>query len=166
MSAQEIRELLKLEPLPGEGGYYRRTYEASGIIPARDLPKHEGPRVYSTAIYYLITPDSYSALHRVPQDELFHFYLGDPVEMIQLSPAGVLTELVIGPDLGKGQRPQVVAPGGSWQGTRLMGQGKWALMGCTVAPGFELADFEIKKRAELIRMFPRHETLIRRFTYE
>jgi uncharacterized protein len=166
MTAKELIELLGLEPLPGEGGYYRETYKAAGIVPASVLPQHGGARSYGTAIYYLVTPQSFSALHRVPQDEVFHFYLGDPVEMLQIDDSGETSTIVIGSDLKSGQRPQVVAPGNVWQGTRLLEGGKWALLGCTVSPGFEFADFEIKSRNELTELFPKHEELIRQFTHE
>lgn len=156
MTAEKLINLLNLKPLPEEGGFYRETYRAK--------PNSDG-RSHSTAIYYLITPDSFSALHRVPQDEVFHFYAGDPVEMIQITEAGVLSRLVIGRDFEKGEVPQVVVNGSTWQGTKLLGNGKWALLGCTVAPGFEFTDFEVKDRNDLSKMFPRHASEVARFTH-
>jgi len=165
MTAPQIIELLQLQPLPGEGGFYRQLYKAAGTIPASVLPQHGGPRSYGTAIYYFVTPESFSALHRLPQDEVFHFYLGDPVEMLQITDEGGARKLLIGPDLLAGQRPQVIAPGNLWQGTRLLPGGKFALLGCTVCPGFEFDDFEMKSREELIRIFPQHADLILGFTH-
>ena len=113
----------------------------------------------------LVTPDSFSALHFVPQDEVFHFYLGDSVEMLQITTGGEIKKLVIGPELRAGQLPQVVVPGNVWQGTRLQDGGKWALLGCTVCPGFEFADFKMKSPEELTKLFPAHAELVRRFTH-
>ena len=165
MTSKQVIECLGLQPLPGEGGYYRQTYKSAGKIPAQALPEHDGPRAFGTAIYYLVTPESFSALHWVPQDEVFHFYLGDPVEMFQIHPDGQARTCVIGPDLEKGQRPQAVAPGKVWQGTRLVEGGAWALLGCTVCPGFEFADFRLEKRDALIARFPQHSERIRLFTH-
>lgn len=165
MEINEIIDLLGLETLPEEGGFFRQTHKAKGIIPAEALPNHNGPRAYSTAIYYLVTPESFSALHLVAQNEMFHFYLGDPVEMIQIEPTGELTKHIIGNDLAAGQRPQVLAPADVWQGTRLVEGGKWALLGCTVSPGFEFDDFVLKSRAELTKLFPQHATAIAKYTH-
>lgn len=162
MTAEEIIKRLHLVPLPEEGGYYRQTFKSDGIL--AHLPNHKGPRSFSTAIYYLVTPEEFSALHRVPQVEMFHFYLGDPVEMIQITESGHLTRLVIGTDLAVGHEPQVTVAPNVWQGTRLLAGGKFALMGCTVTPGFEFADFEIQTRDELTRRFPTHAKMIERFT--
>ena len=115
MTAKEVIHLLGLDPLPHEGGFYRQTYKAMGLIPANTLPQHEGERSYGTAIYYLVTPESFSTLHLVPQDEIFHFYLGDPVEMLQLHKNGKTQKVIIGPDLQSGQRPQVIVPGNVWR---------------------------------------------------
>ncbi len=145
MTAEEVIALLKLEPLPGEGGYFRQTYRSQGTIPAEVIPIHQGERVFGTAIYYFITPNSHSALHRIRQDEIFHFYLGDAVVMNQLLPDGSQHKIILGNDLMAGQTLQLVVPGGVWQETRLLPGGKWALLGCTVSPGFEFTDFEMRK---------------------
>jgi len=155
---------LGLEPLPEEGGFYRETYRAKGEVPGGALSDHDGSRNYSTAIYYLVTPTEFSALHKLPQDEIFHFYLGDPVEMIQIDPNGDLKRIIIGNDIVGGQRPQVIAPGNTWQGTRLVGGGKWALLGTTVAPGFDFKDFQISSRSDLVERYPQHKNDIERFT--
>ncbi|PIR26356.1 MAG: hypothetical protein COX62_06605 [Deltaproteobacteria bacterium CG_4_10_14_0_2_um_filter_43_8] len=157
MNAEEVISFLNLEPLPEEGGFYRETYRAKSSIPVNVLPQHNGARTYSTCIYYLLTPSEFSALHRLPQDEIFHFYLGDPVNMIQIDDAGTLKEITLGHHLENGQSVQVLAPGNVWQGTRLNAGGKWALLGTTVAPGFEFADFEVLSRSELLRQFPQHK---------
>ncbi len=166
-SAEAIIAALQLAPLPGEGGYYRETYRSELEIPPADLPASYGAaRNASTAIFYLLTADTFSALHRLPGDEVFHFYLGDPVEMLQLHPDGTGELLRIGNDIAQGQRPQVVAPGGSWQGARLATGGAFALMGTTVAPGFEFADYEGADRRELLASYPTFAGLIEALTAE
>lgn len=140
---------LGLEKLPEEGGLFRETYRST-----QTLVTPQGERPCCTAIYYLVTPEEFSALHRVASDEIFHFYAGDPVEMFQLWEDGEAQTIVLGPDILGGQFPQVVVPAGVWQGTRLRDAGAFALLGCTVAPGFELADFEAGDRSTLTRQFP------------
>ena len=148
-----------------EGGYFRETYRSEMTIAAAALPgEYAGDRNVSTSIYYLLTPDTFSAIHRVKSDEVFHFYAGDPVEMLQLHADGRGRIVIIGNDLAAGHEPQLVVPGGLWQGCRLIPGGKWALMGCTVAPGFDYADFTAADRAELIAEYPDHAELITALT--
>jgi len=156
-SAEEIITLLKLEPLPFEGGFFRRTYECSEMTT-------RGGRHLGTAIYYLVTKDNFSALHRVCSDELFHFYAGDTVEMIQIEPGSHLTRWELGADLPNGQVPQVLVPKNHWQGLRVKAGGQWALLGTTVAPGFAYEDFELGKRSQLLQEFPSLESWILDFT--
>ncbi len=116
--------------------------------PRAALPsRYGGARAAGTAIYYLLTPDTFSAMHRLASDEIFHFYLGDPVEMLHLHPDGTHQVLVIGPDLEAGQRPQVIVPRHTWQGARLIPGGRYALLGTTVAPAFDYTDYETAPRA-------------------
>jgi predicted cupin superfamily sugar epimerase len=121
-----------------------------GVLPSR----YSGPRAFGTCIYYLLTPTTFSAMHRLQSDEIFHFYLGDPVEMLQLWPDGSGKIVTLGSDLQAGMHPQVIVPRGVWQGARLVAGGKFALLGCTVAPGFDFADYEHGRREELIRDYP------------
>ena len=148
--ADDIRRLLRLEPLPREGGYFRETYRSS--LRVRSAAGDE--RDAATAIYYLLTPGVFSALHRLPGDEVFHFYLGDPVEMLQLCPDGASDIVVLGTDIAAGMQPQVAVPGGVWQGTRLRPGGRFALMGTTMSPGFDPRDFEPGDRETLLRSHP------------
>lgn len=159
MTAEEIIDLLKLEPHPVEGGYFRETYRSAESLPLRDAARSVG-----TAIYYLLTPGAVSALHQLPGDELFHFYLGDPVEMIQLWPNGSTRTLNLGPDLRAGHVPQLVVPGGVWQGSALAVGGRFALLGTTMAPGFNYADYAPGDRAELTARYPGVAGLIERLT--
>ncbi len=165
-TAKEVIQKLDLKPLPEEGGYYRETYRSEKIdAPARLLGiDTDEPRVMSTAIYYLIIPESFSALHRIKSEEIFHFYAGDPVEMIQINKQGVLSRCVLGADIFKGEVPQVVVPRGDWQALRLPKGSAWSLMGTTVSPGFEFADFEVGDREQLLKDFPAHREEIMRFT--
>jgi uncharacterized protein len=165
LSAEEVIERLQLEPHPCEGGFFRETYRSSLEIAAGSLPsEYSGGRCASTAIYYLLTPGTFSEMHRLPTDEVFHFYLGDAVEMLQLHPDGRGEVFRLGVDLAAGERPQVVAPGGTWQGSRLVPGGRWALLGTTVAPGFEFADYTSGGRCELITAYPDFTELITSLT--
>jgi uncharacterized protein len=155
LTAQRIIDRLQLVPLTIEGGLFRESYRSQLSIPAESLPRHyTGDRSVSTAIYYLITPETFSVMHRVKSDEIFHFYAGDPVEMLQLWPNGSGRVLTIHNDLANPCEPQIVVPAGVWQGCRLTSGGRWALMGCTVAPGFDYADYEVGNRDELPSAYP------------
>jgi predicted cupin superfamily sugar epimerase len=152
-TAEDLIRLLDLKPLPREGGFYRETY--------RSTVRHSAAKSACTAMYYLLTPDTFSALHRLPTDEVFHFYVGDPVEMLLLESGKPATRITLGPDLVAGHQPQFVVPRGVWQGSRLKPGGAWALLGTTVAPGFDFTDYEGTDARELAAQFPEHEELIR-----
>jgi hypothetical protein len=164
MTADDVIRLLRLQPHPVEGGFFRETYRAAATLPASVLPAHGGPRSVSTAIYYLLKPGHVSELHVLPGDEVFHFYFGSPVRMLQLWPDGGGKEVVLGSDIAAGQVPQLVVPAGVWQGTRLVGDSGFALLGCTVAPGFDYADYRGASRAELVAKWPAFAQEIERLT--
>jgi len=149
MTADQIKSLLHLEPHPVEGGWFRRTYTSVGNV---ELPR--GVRAQGTAIYYLLEAGTFSEMHVLTSDEIFHFYLGDPVEMLQLLPDGSSAVFTLGSDLAAGQHVQLVVPAGVWQGTRLVADGKVALLGCTVTPGFDFADYRNASAEELIAKWP------------
>jgi uncharacterized protein len=159
MTAAEIKTLLQLEPHPLEGGFFRRTYASPGMV---ELPR--GVRAQGTAIYYLLEPRTFSEMHCLESDEIFHFYLGDPVEMLQLYEDGRSAHFTLGPDVAAGQHVQLVVPAGVWQGTRLIGDGQVALLGCTVTPGFDYADYRRASFAELAARWPRETETIRLLT--
>jgi uncharacterized protein len=160
-TAEEVIRFLDLQPLPGEGGFYAETYRSERALSAQVLPeRYGGSRALSTAIYYLLTPGTCSALHRLKGDEIYHFYLGDPVEMLNLHWDGAGEVVVLGNDLAGGQAPQHVVPGGTWQGSRLLPGGKFALMGTTMAPGFDFEDCEAGRRDALQEAFPPFSDLI------
>jgi predicted cupin superfamily sugar epimerase len=157
MDVDRLIDMLGLEPHPKEGGYFRETYRSADSFE----PGHpfDGARSHGTAIYYLLTHDTFSAMHRLPGDEIFHFYLGDPVELLMLYPDGKSELVLLGPDL-EHQTVQHVVPGGTWQGSRLAAGGAWALMGTTMAPGFDYADYETGTLA-LTDAYPSRRGLIR-----
>ncbi len=147
-SAAEMIKKLDLQPLAHEGGYYKETFKEAGM----------------SAIYYLITPESFSALHSLSSSEIWHFYAGDAAQMIQISPSGMLQKYTLGTDIHAGQKSQVSVAPHFYQGTRLIGDGAWALFGCTVSPSYEPAHFYLAQRCELIKKFPQHFDSISRFS--
>ena len=149
---------LQLSPHP-EGGFYRETFRAPLVLDA--LPR--GARAAHTAIYFLLAAGTFSALHRVSSDEVWHHYDGDPVELHLLDAAGKHRIEVLGRDLDRGERPQHVVPAGVWQAAVPRGS-RYALCGCTVAPGFEFADFEMPPHAALLQQYPQHGELLSRLT--
>ncbi|HEY88140.1 MAG TPA: cupin domain-containing protein [Thermoflexia bacterium] len=165
LSAAQIKELLALQPHP-EGGYFAPTYRSAAVILPAALPaRYLAPRPLSTAIYYLLTTGSCSRLHRLKSDEIFHFYGGDPVEMLFLSSDGTGKTLYLGNDLLADMYPQLLVPHGVWQGARLYKpEIGFALLGCTVAPGFDYADFELGVRAPLLAHYPQFAAQIRALT--
>jgi predicted cupin superfamily sugar epimerase len=145
LSAQDVIRRLDLVPLPGEGGYYRQTV----LVPNPDPEASYAP--LHTAILFLVTPDSWSGLHRLASDELFHFHMGDECEMVVCSPEGAIEERRIGIDLDAGCLVQTLVPGGMWQGTRLVRGGDYgyALLGTTMTPGFRPDQFQLATRRDL-----------------
>jgi len=165
LTAQKIIDLLELVPLPVEGGYFRQTYLSDETIPADVLPaRYTCAKPYISVIYYLLYDDFFSALHRLPTDEVYHHYLGDPVEMLLLLPGGSSEVVVLGSDLAAGQKVQFVAPAGAWQGSRVLPGGKLALLGTTMSPAYTDEDFQLGIRAELVNQYPERERLIHSLT--
>jgi uncharacterized protein len=160
-TVSELMRILDLKPLPKEGGFFAETYRSSENIDARGLKRgHTGSRSLCTAIFYLLTPTSFSSLHKLPGDEMFHFYAGDPVELLELLLDGTARMVMLGPDLRNGMQFQHVVPGGVWQGSRLVKGGEYALLGTTMAPGFDYADFVKGNRQELVERYPARARVI------
>jgi predicted cupin superfamily sugar epimerase len=155
--ARTVVQALGLAPHP-EGGFYRETYRAPLIVAAP-----QGPRAASTAIYFLLPAGEFSALHRVRSDEVWHHYDGDPVVLHTIDEAGIHVERRLGRNLASGEQPQIVVPSGVWQAAVPIGT-RHALCGCTVAPGFDFADFEMPSREALALALPHLLDLIERLT--
>ena len=159
MTADQVIKALNMLPHPIEGGFYAETYRSSASLAQNVLPSPAGSpypadRSLATAIYYLLTPGTFSAMHRVRGDEMFHFYLGDPVETLQLDPNGSGEIIILGQDIACGMKLQHNVPGGVWQGSLLRQGGRFALMGTTMSPGFDYADYETGHRDALIAQYP------------
>jgi len=166
MDAKHIIETLGLTAHP-EGGYYSETYRSRINLAKAALPdEYTGPRAISTAIYFLLTGDTFSAFHRLRSDELWHHYTGDPIHVYFIYPDGRHECIVVGCDLAAGQRPQVVIPAHCWFAAEVKRKDGYALFGCTVAPGFDFNDFELARRESLIQQFPRQAEIITTFTRE
>jgi hypothetical protein len=169
LSAVRIIEYLGLQPLPIEGGHFRQSYRAAESISGDALPaRYQRAKPLCTAIYYLLTsdPDSFSAIHRLPTDEIWHFYLGDPVEMLLLYQDGRSETLMLGHVVLSGQQVQFVVPSGVWQAARLAEGSQFALMGTTMAPGYDDGDYTGGGRQVLSERYPDRADLIRKLTRE
>ena len=161
---ESIIQKLNLAPHP-EGGYYRETYRSTlEIDPAGLEKRYSGKRNCSTCIYFLLTSDSFSSFHRIKQDEIWHFYKGNPILLHLISPSGDYSNVTIGNNLEAGHLPQFVVPGGYWFAASTIGKNGYSLVGCTVSPGFDFDDFELGGRKELISKFPQHHDIIKMFT--
>lgn len=160
LSADAISLGLGLLPHP-EGGRYKEVFRSGAVLQAGD----GRTRTASTAIYFLLTRGEFSAFHRVSSDELWHHYSGDPLELHVLDEVEGARVYRLGSNLENGERPLGIVPGGAFQAARpLEGPHGYALVGCTVAPGFEFSDFELPEREWLIARFPDYVELITAFT--
>lgn len=141
-----------------EGGYYRETYRSTELVPQQGLPaRFGGARAFSTAICFLLASDEISALHRIKSDEVWHFYAGSQLTIHVIDYNGAYTQIKLGDDCF-----QAVVRAGCWFGATVDAPQSYALVGCTVAPGFDFADFEMAKRADLVTRYPQHRAIIER----
>ncbi|WP_409471051.1 cupin domain-containing protein [Streptomyces sp. HC307] len=145
MTPEDLVAHYAMEPIPREGGLFRETWAG---------PQRPDGRPEGTAIVALLKRDDYSALHQLPTDEVWHFYLGDPLELLLLAPDGTSRTAVLGPDVLGGQHPQFTVPAGTWMGGRVVEGGAWAFFGCTMAPGFTFEGYEHGDAADLIARYP------------
>jgi predicted cupin superfamily sugar epimerase len=145
VTPEELIALYGLEPIPREGGLFRQTWAG---------PRRTDGRPEGTAIVALLTADDFSALHRLPTDEIWHFYRGDPLRLLLLTPDGTSRTAVLGPDVLGGQHVQFTVPAGTWMGARVVEGGAWTLFGCTMAPGFTFEGYEHGDAADLTARYP------------
>lgn len=160
MNIQDYIQQLQLLPHP-EGGYYKETYRSQATA---NFKGFDGERNYCTGIYFLIEKNNFSALHRIKSDEMWHFYAGDALEVIEITLEGKLIVTHVGSNLMKGEVFQYTVKAGHWFGSRVKEGGVFSLVGCTVSPGFDFNDFEMAEREELIDFYPEHENIIKNLT--
>ncbi|QJW91787.1 cupin domain-containing protein [Spirosoma taeanense] len=167
MTAQDFIQSLHLQPHP-EGGYFAETYRSAGTIPQEALPdRFSGARTFGTAIYFLLERHHISALHRIQADEIWHFYAGGPLNVFVINPDATLTVIRLGSNPGNEEVFQAVVPAGCWFGSKPATESEspgFSLVGCTVAPGFDFADFEMADRTALLTEFPQHRPVIEMLT--
>jgi len=161
LSAQQLIKQYCLQPHP-EGGWFKETYKSTEIISASALPERFGaPRVFSTAIYFLLEQGNFSAFHRIKSDECWHFYTGDPLDVYVLQQDGNLEIVHLGNNISKGLMFQYVVPADCWFASRPAPGSSFCFAGCTVAPGFDFADFELADASALASLYPMHQSIIK-----
>ena len=164
MTAADYVHAYNMQPHP-EGGYFAETYRAAETIRQTDLPERfGGDRAFSTAIYFLLESHHVSALHRIASDEVWHFYAGGALEIFVITPTGELTVIRLGNNPEKGEVFQAVVPAGCWFGSKPATGIDFSLVGCTVAPGFDFADFELASRETLLNQFPEYREVIEKLS--
>lgn len=162
LTAEELITNLQLVRHP-EGGWFRENYRSGESLSGNALPERfGGSRSFSTAIYFLLEAGDISALHRIKSDEIWHFYAGSPLVIHAIHPDGRYQPQHLGVDTAGGELYQAVVPHGCWFGAE--STGAFTLVGCTVSPGFDFADFEMADRQELSACYPQHRELIERLT--
>lgn len=160
----QLIDKLNLHPHP-EGGFFKEVYRSEEVISQSALAeKYDGERNCCTSIYFMLTADSFSAFHRINQDEIWHFYQGGTIDLHIISPQGEHRLVKVGADLLNGEVPQVVVLAGHWFAAKVSGDQDYALVGCTVSPGFDFRDFELAEREKLTEEYPQHKDLIASFT--
>lgn len=165
MEIQDIIAKLGLSPLSGEGGMFRRTYLSSQVIKKEALSTpYPEDKPAGSAIMYMVTPNCYSRLHRLPTDEVYHFYLGSPVQLLLIPPEAEPFTVTLGQDIMAGMQVQYTVPAGYWQGSRLADGGDWALLGTTMAPAYSDTDYEDAPAEELMKAHPAFSEEIHRLT--
>jgi predicted cupin superfamily sugar epimerase len=148
-----------------EGGYYRQTYRSDLLLQQESLPSHfTGARAASTSIYFLLDGNNFSAFHRLRSDELWHFYLGSSLLVHVIDKDGGYSEILLGSNPEAGESLQAVVKAGCWFASHVHDWKSFALVGCTVSPGFDFEDFELAKREDLIRLYPQHHKIVETLT--
>ncbi|MGC6431053.1 MAG: cupin domain-containing protein [Jejuia sp.] len=159
-----IIDKLELQPHP-EGGYFKETYRSNGVIHQEHLgSEFIGDRNFCTGIYFLLTSDTFSAFHKINQDEMWHFYKGAPLLLHMITPKGDYSRVKIGNNFENNELPQFTVPAKVWFAAEVTEKNSYTLTGCTVAPGFDFRDFEMPEQKDLIAKFPEHSGIIQRLT--
>jgi predicted cupin superfamily sugar epimerase len=161
--AQSYIQALQMQPHP-EGGFFRESYRSEQTMQAPAPGGGSVQRNVCTAIYFLLEAGNFSAFHRIKSDEIWHFYAGQALEVLELLPDGELCCTRLGSDILRGEIPQYVVPADTWFASRVVDGGTFSLVGCTVAPGFDFADFQLARRQELLEIFPQHRQIITELT--
>ena len=157
-------EKYAMQPHP-EGGFFAETYRASETIPHAALPPcFSGERSLSTAIYFLLENHHFSAFHRIQSDEVWHFYAGEALNVFVIHGDNHLEIIRLGQNSDNGEVFQAVVPAGAWFGSKPAATSAYSLVGCTVSPGFDFADFEMASRSELLKLYPQHAETIEMLT--
>jgi uncharacterized protein len=160
ITTSQLIKQFNLQPHP-EGGWYKETYKSTEAIASNALPQRfSGQRVFSTAIYFLLQQGNFSAFHKIKSDECWHFYAGGPLHIYIIMHTGELTVITLGNSIENGQLFQFVVPANCWFASRPAPQSSYCFTGCTVAPGFDFADFELAKARALTALYPQHAALI------
>ena len=160
MTSKDYIQHFNLKPHP-EGGYFAETYRSAENIPMAGLPsRFTGDRSFATAIYFLLTKGEFSAFHRIKIDECWHFYAGDPLNIHIIDEAGNYSMITLGADINGGQVFQYVVPAGAWFASHTIEGGEISLVGCTVSPGFDFADFEMADKKEMLHTFPQYTAIL------
>ena len=162
-TAQSYIQALQMRPHP-EGGFFQESYRSEQTMQAPAPGGGSVQRNVCTAIYFLLEAGNFSAFHRIKSDEIWHFYAGQALEVLELLPDGELCCTRLGPDILRGELPQYVVPADTWFASRVVDGGTFSLVGCTVAPGFDFADFQLARRQELLEIFPQHRQIITELT--
>ncbi len=170
LSPSSVMEHLGLIPLQPEGGFFALNHLSSQVIKVKSIGSKEQDHPLYSAIYYLLTTeaDSFSAFHRLPSDEIYHHYIGLPVDIYLIDPEGDLEVVTLGDDIVAGQRPQICVPAFCWQASQVKQKPDptfdYALLGTTMAPGYIDKDFELGQRDQLLQLFPHHAEVITKLT--
>jgi len=162
--AAEIIEHLQLQPHP-EGGWYREVYRSDEILPGAALPlRYKEPHAFSTSIYFMLEKGDFSAFHRISSDETWHFYMGSPLAIYIINQDSDFTRVILGNDFIQGQVLQYTVKRNCWFAADISNNGIYALVGCTVSPGFEFSDFELGQLEQLMAIYPMHSAFLRKYT--
>jgi uncharacterized protein len=164
-TAQQLIQHFRMQKIPAEGPWFVEIYRSDDVLDSNGLPaRYQGDRVAGTAIYAVQTKEDFSAIHKLATDEIWHFYGGDPLEMLLLYPDGHGEIVILGPDVLNRQHPQFVVPRDTWQGSTPLGPLGYSFFGNTLAPGFDFQDFEMGYREELQKQYPQFADHIARLT--